>query len=182
MCPCFAVALSWIVGTVRPQGRTAVSVVAVVLAVVALDGGAASDARVACPSSDRKPVTSHNPAGGKTLVPPGARGVLLCRYRGLNPRPERAGRLARSRRITDKAVVSRLVREFDALRPPPTGARACPSDDASMVIAFFAYRRAADVAVAIHLTGCADATNGRLQRTALYPGSTLIRHLKTLTR
>src|SRR4051812_26567667 len=99
------------VGTVSPRNRTAVAVAAAVAAIGPPGGGAARDAPPGCRGSDRHPVTSHNPRGGKVLVPSGARSVLLCRYRGLNPRPDRAGTLARTRRITGPTVLTRLLRE-----------------------------------------------------------------------
>jgi hypothetical protein len=87
-------------------------------------------------------------------VPDGARSVLLCRYRGLNPQPKRPGTLARARTVTTARIVRRLARELDALGPFPPRARACPKDDGSEVVAFFRYARTGDDPVAVTLGGC----------------------------
>jgi hypothetical protein len=158
-----------------------------VLAAVLLTGAAAvagdKKATSRCPRSDRQPVVSERAAAAKMLVPPGTRAVLLCRYRGVNPTPELAGRLAASRRIKKRATVN-LAREFNALRPipPGSGVTACPADDGSKVIAFFHYAHAPDDPVTLNLRGCRSATNGQIVRSALSDsGDKLLRRIETLT-
>lgn len=135
-----------------------------------------------CPPTDRHPVVSQGTAAAKVLVPRGARDVLLCRYRGVNPTPELAGRLTVSRRVKSRAAIKRLTREFDALRPVPpgNGVTTCPADDGSKVIAFFRYARAPDDPVTVNLRGCRSVTNGQIGRSAL-SGEKLLRHIETLT-
>jgi hypothetical protein len=120
----------------------------------------------------------------QTLVPHGARAMLLCRYRGVNPSPDEAGTLAASRPIKKRAAVKRLAREFNALRPipPGSGVTACPADDGSKVIAFFHYAHSPDDPVTADLRGCRSVTNGQIVRSALSDsGDRLLRHLGKLT-
>jgi hypothetical protein len=136
-----------------------------------------------CPGNDRPLPRSNGEAAAETLVPPGFRGMLLCRYRGVSPTPDLAGTLAVSRRIKEEATVKRVAREFNALPPipPGSGVAACPSDNGSTVIAFFHYARAPAVPVTANLRGCRSVTNGQAVRTALTaPGERLLRHIENL--
>jgi hypothetical protein len=138
-----------------------------------------------CPRTDRTPYLAEGDAAKAALVPRGARGVLLCRYRGVNPSPDEAGTLAISRRIRERAAVHGLARQFNSLRAvPPGGVTACPADDGfPKVVAFFHYAKSPDDPVTVSLRGCRSVTNGLIVRSALSaPGFRLLRHIESLTR
>ncbi len=103
------------------------------------------------------------------LAPAGATAIRLCRYSGLNASPRLM--LVRSRLVSSRAVVRRLVDEFDRLPPPPAGAVACPDDDGSQIVALVSYPAGQQVTIAVGLTGCALVTNGSVHRTAAGIGS-----------
>lgn len=138
-----------------------------------------------CPDHDRHVIRSTTTGAAKTLVPAGARQVLLCRYTGLgaHPTPSRGGfRLIAHRRVTRLATVNRLAAGLDALKEP-RGAVACPSDSGAALIAFFRYRSGSDDPVTVKLGGCSPVTNGHLTRGFAAPdtGRQLIRQLESLT-
>jgi hypothetical protein len=141
-----------------------------------------------CPRTDKRLPGSQNPAAKRVLVPVRPRRLLLCRYHGLNPDLTRAGTLARSRRLDKRLTVKRLARKFNALKSfapctNPSGCTiACPASDDTKVVAFFRYRRRADVPVVVEIGGCGNVSNGQLNRTAMYePGPKLVTELLTLT-
>lgn len=117
-------------------------------------------------------------------MPPDARTVLLCRYRGLNDPTGHVGSLARSVHVTRRPTIRALVHRLDTLKGFPRGkAIACPADDGSEVVAFFRYRRLPVDAVVVHMQGCGPVSNGRITRSALFSsGPALLRQLATLTR
>jgi hypothetical protein len=98
------------------------------------------------------------------LAPPGADGLRLCLYSGLNGHPPVA--LVRSRELINRSRVSGLVRDFDRLPPPASGVFACPADDDSQIVAVAYYPRGRRVEIQIRLTGCRTVTNGDALRTA----------------
>lgn len=144
---------------------------------------AASPARspgTSCPARTRSVPASHRPGAKRSLVPPGAGSVVLCRYAGLNDPAHRAGRLVRSRVLARRAIVRALGHQLDRLHRLPKGAVSCPLDDGSEVAVIFRYPRGRDDPVTVELTGCQVVTNGHLIRTAATPGSKLIARLRSL--
>jgi hypothetical protein len=136
-----------------------------------------------CPTSDRKPLTSTADGPASRLVPPGARQVLVCRYSGVSPDPRSAGRLVAQHLVESRQTLADLAAEFDALKPFPSGAYACPADFGVKIIAIFRYLPTprSDDPVTLDPNGCEGVTNGRLTRTAMFaPGPALIRRLEAL--
>src|SRR5229473_2480859 len=161
--------------TLSPYRRPALMAVAALLAacVIAAGGvttsfGRASAHQPVCPRTDRHLPTATSQVKVNVLVSGGARAVLLCRYRGVNPDPTRAGTLARSRAITSPAIVAKLAQRFDMLRPALPGTYACPADDQSKIVAIFEFGHGRSDLVVTSLEGCRPVSNGRLSRTALY--------------
>lgn len=66
----------------------------------------------------------------------------------------------RSRLLSSRALVTKIVDEFDELKRFPPGAFACPSDDGSLVLALLAYRGGEQVKIEVDRTGCRGVTNG----------------------
>lgn len=89
-------------------------------------------------------------------MPAGARLLLLCRYRGLDP-PATAGRLAAMRFVVDRREVASIASALDAL-PVDHGVFGCPMDDGSEIVAMFAYAQRPGVAIRIGLRGCETVT------------------------
>jgi hypothetical protein len=139
--------------------------------------------RLRCPAqTNQQSTTFQDNAATTRLVPGGARGVLLCRYHGLNAARGQFGALAYSRRITRKTTIKRLARKLNALRPFKPGVIICPAGDRSKVLAFLRYKYLPDDRVSIELSGCRRVSNGHMTRSALYdPGPKLVRHIKRLT-
>jgi hypothetical protein len=136
---------------------------------------------VSCPGSDRTVAHPQAPGAGGELVPTGTTGVLLCRYRGLNPSAKRF-RLIASDNVSRASTVAHLRAELDALRPS-TGVFACPFDSNALIVAYFHYTGASDDVITVDTSGCELVSNGRVRRTAsLAPGPQLVRELEALTR
>ena len=155
---------------------------AAVVGTLALAAAAASGTTpVACPPSARQAAVSARPGAGRSLVPPGARALLLCRYSGLNA-PGGAFRLEVHDLVTDQATVARLTRELDALAPA-TGVYHCPSDSGADVVARFLYTTGPQDPVTVDLTGCNVVTNGHVHREAgtSVAGRSLVATLTRLT-
>lgn len=132
---------------------------------------------VACPS--RGLVLSVATPRRKTLVAPGARTVLLCRYRTVPTQ-----QLLKAVRISKRSTVRELTKSLDALKPVPQGPEttACPEDDGMKVLAVFTGFRGRAERVVIQTSGCSEVDGGGLHRTALPPpGQRLIRLVKALT-
>jgi hypothetical protein len=125
---------------------------------------------------------SSDPSASNTLVPAGAIGLTLCRYRGLNPSPKRVGTLLRSRRIRNATKIAQLTWAFNALPPFPSGVGviACPGDDGSEIVARFAYPGAPVDPVVVELAGCEGVGNGHIERWAVLDPA-LIQELRQLT-
>jgi hypothetical protein len=124
-----------------------------------------------CAQSQRPAQVAHNAwaQARERLAPTGPDAIRLCRYAGLNDPPP--GRLVRSRLLSDSALVTRLVRQFNELPPFPPGGFACPSDDGSQILAQLAYPNGKQVTIAFELTGCQGVSNGDLVRIANGYGS-----------
>ena len=142
-------------GLARPASRF--SLVRVTTSTTS-SGCAASDAGFALRSTRAGATTSMVPAGAKTL--------MICRYNGMNafggvPQWGLRGKGATS----DPATITALARALNALKPVPRNeAFSCPSDDSSSLLAFFGYASGASNPVTIDIGGCGNVTNGHLSR------------------
>lgn len=137
----------------------------------------------ACPRSNRHFGTSPIRSSPERLVPGRPVRLLLCRYAGLEPHPKQAGRLRAARLLSRTNTVPRLAREFNRLRPAPTGPIACPADTAEEIAAYFGYRRAMTSRVIVRTSGCRIFTNGRVSRSGdVGVGPMLLRRLVALTK
>jgi hypothetical protein len=110
------------------------------------------------------------------LAPTGVSAIRLCRYTGLNDHPRL--RIARATLVSRQVWITRLVRRFNALPPPPPGATACPADFGTEIVALLSYPDGHTVTISVNLTGCSSATNGNLYRRT---GPTLLIELEHLT-
>jgi hypothetical protein len=168
------------------RARTTVLAVAVALAgLLALAAGelqaATTSSYASCPRSDRTVPTSKLPGARGELVPAGSTGVLLCRYRGLNPYSKRFSLLA-SKKVSKSATVAELSTQLDAL-PRQAGVFACPDDSGTLIVAYFHYRSGPDDVVSVQTSGCGLVSNGHVHRTAaLTTGQNLVRELESMTR
>ena len=122
---------------------------------------------------------NHWPAARRELAPPGASGIRLCRYSGLNARPPLS--LQGSALVRSARTRHRLVKRLDAL-PAPAPIAACPSDSGAAIVAHLVYPHGHRVTVRLGLDGCRGATNGDVWRTAAGSvGDRLIAQLERLT-
>ncbi len=137
---------------------------------ISLASPPAGYAAIACPVRAPDPTSLHGPAHNpwadthSRLAPAGASKIILCRYSGLNDRP--ASALIATRVIQNHRNVGDLVTGYNKLPQFPSAAIACPSDDASSILALLLYRSGKVVEVLAGLTGCEGVTNGDLKRTA----------------
>lgn len=123
----------------------------------------------------------HPVAGGpRELMPPGARTLVLCRYRELNPAAT-ALRLRSARLVTDRVQVVGIATALNALPSEGSGFH-CPMDDGSAILATFSYPQRAAVVVRVGLRGCRTVTGPHLPiRTAIsLGGARLISRLEHL--
>lgn len=134
--------------------------------------------------SDRIPANSWSLAR-RELAPPGASGIGLCRYSGLDEHPQLA--LIRSVVLDAPSLVGELVREFDELGSLEGGTYSCPSENGSEIDVLLAYASGHGVAIAVDLSGCLGVRNGDVDRTTYGVGSRptvgphLLRQLEQLT-
>jgi hypothetical protein len=112
----------------------------------------------ACPGHAPKLVSSGAPAG--PFVRPGATAMRLCRYYGVNWGDAQG--LRRQRLIRASVTIGRITSTFNGLREPPRGIF-CVRDDGSELLVVFGYPNQAE-RVAVKLTGCRFAMNGRSTR------------------
>jgi len=91
--------------------------------------------------------------------------MRLCRYSGLNSALP-PGSLVRSRLLQDRRLVTKLVREFDELKPLTPGAYNCPADVGSVILALLGYTDGEQVTIEVDITGCQFVTNGDVAATA----------------
>lgn len=153
--------------------------VAILVGALALGGSSVAGATGSGGCAVMAPSVRAPVAGVGTLVSPGARSALVCRYRGLNPAAT-ARRLSVHRLVTSRIAIAGLTRELDAL-PGETAAFHCPMDDGGEIAVTFRYARGGVELVTIGLTGCATVTNGRVTRTAATgTGPKLIERLEEL--
>ncbi len=153
---------------------------------IALGAGAwapAAGASATCPATDPNPVLSARPGTGRTLVPNGARSVLLCRYSGLPngigiPHP---AYVLLANVFAGSGAAASLGRALDQLGQTAS-VSTCPTSFGAVIVAHFRYARGPDDPVTIALDGCLKATNGHLTRTAeTAPGIALVTHIAALT-
>ena len=91
------------------------------------------------------------------LVRPDAIDVLIQQFGSLNDQPPLG--LKAWIRIKDATVISRLVRELNALKPFPGGIY-CPFDDGSYFALAFTYARGASASVKLEAGGCGEVFVG----------------------
>jgi hypothetical protein len=159
-------------------------VIAVALLLVAVFASSAQ-ARSLCPASHRTAVVSARPGASASLVPAGARTVIVCRYNGLpNPPPLSTpgypsfGLIA-ARTVTSAARVAHLAAELDAIpQSNSTLPLACPADVGTAIVAYFHYPSGRDDPVTVDLTGCQNVSNGHVNRLAL--NARVVGQLKSL--
>ena len=150
---------------------------ALVFAAAATGAGGSFSCAVSAP----RPASPQATANG-LLVEPGARSLLLCRYRGFNPAAT-ARRLQTQRLIASRTEMAAIGTALNALPALRAGVH-CPLDDGSEIVATFGYASRAAIVVRIGLTGCRTVEAGRLPiRTAARAGgrrviSTLLAFLR----
>lgn len=161
-----------------------------VLALTAASGALSRAARKsagalrACPTRDRNVPISRSAGATSSVVPMGARQVLLCRYSGLDsfPQPVRgAFGLRDDLLVTQRATVASLASQLNRLPVPPRVV-ACPADDGEAIVAIFRYRSGVANPVDVGLSGCTLVTNDHLTRcAALAAGRRLLDRLMAMT-
>jgi hypothetical protein len=112
---------------------------------------------------------SGRPGSAKTLVPGTPVSALICVYNGLpEPRIRTAGFGLIGERTLSAAGTTQLAQAFNALKPFPSGAVSCPSDDAAGATVYFRYETGSDALVSVSMSGCTSSSNGYLTRLS-YP-------------
>lgn len=120
---------------------------------------AATAAVPACPG--HAPKLTARGAGKKHFVRPGADAMRLCRYYGVNWADSQG--LRQQNLVRGSLTVGLVTDTFNKLKEPPRGIF-CMRDDASELLVVFAYPRGRAERVAVKLTGCRFAMNGRSTR------------------
>lgn len=100
------------------------------------------------------------------LVGPGAISVLIEQFGGLNDQPPLG--LKAWVRVSDSAVISKLVRELNALPAMPSGFFSCPQDDGSYFVLAFTYARGTFTNVNVEASGCGQVFVGDLAQPAAW--------------
>ena len=113
----------------------------------------------ACPG--HAPKLGTRGVGTKHFVRPGATAMRLCRYYGVNWGDSQG--LRQQRLIHGQLTIGGITRTFNGLHEPPRGIF-CMKDDGSELLAVFGYPNATAQRVAVKLTGCRFAMNGRSTR------------------
>jgi hypothetical protein len=150
--------------TVRAALLMAAALVA--LALASATSSAAGLGRGACPATDRPAPVSDRAGAARSLVPPGANALLLCRYGGVND-GSAAFRLRSSPvLVKDASTVARYARDLDALKALSGVVFHCPADTGTAIVAYFRYPTGPDDPVTLGLDGCMLVTNGHVHRTA----------------
>ncbi len=134
------------------------ALVALVAVALAAPAGAAAGTTT-CPSSDRTQAISSRPGARSSLVPPGARQLLICRYSGLESQLPRPFTLLASALVKSPSEAQRVGRELNALPPPPPYAF-CPADFGDALVVHVLYASGAGDPVTIELSGCRTVSNG----------------------
>jgi hypothetical protein len=131
-----------------------------------------------CPDNVARRPKNENPLAKRTLVPPGARGALICRYQGRRtagppPTPQASALHVGSRGL------KRLLRAFEQLKPVRRGAVACPVGRLLRYFVALHYRGQSDDFVRVDFNGCGLVTNDALEM-RFYPDEELHRLLRRL--
>ncbi|MBX6765279.1 MAG: hypothetical protein IRY88_16655 [Rubrobacteraceae bacterium] len=113
-----------------------------------------------CPSSAPTAVSNEGVDLSGKLVPSGANRLKICRYSG--PISKSHVPLISSAMINSPKRVERFARLLDSFSPAPH-TLTCPNETRKKsAVAVFSYpNRSHDVAIDIHLAGCAVASNGK---------------------
>ena len=113
-----------------------------------------------CPNSAPKTVSNEGVNLSGKLMPPGANRLKICRYSG--PISKSHIPLVSSAAINSPKQVGRFTRLLDSFSPAPH-TLTCPNETRkkSAVVVFSYPKRSRDVAIDIHLSGCAVASNGK---------------------
>jgi hypothetical protein len=168
----------------RPRSWVVVLLLVALPALLVLDAAApaagdtsSASCSLQLPSSIAAP---PNLAARGTLVPLGARTLLLCEYGGLGAGPN-SGRLAAADLVTARSSIVAVTRSFDALKNASHTTFHCPMDDGSAITATFEYPEAKADVVRLELTGCQTVSNGKLLKSAASAAGKLLvgrlRHL-----
>lgn len=112
-----------------------------------------------CPG--HAPTLTPRGAALRHFVRPGAGAMLLCRYYGVNWGDSQG--LRQQRVINGDLTIGRITRTFNKLHEPPRGIF-CARDDGSELLVVFMYPNVSISRVAVKLTGCRFAMNGRSTR------------------
>lgn len=128
----------------------------------------AGSAPTTCLSHDRQTLVSPRSRASASLVPTGARRVLLCRYTGLAQPASKAAAftLATSAIVRNARAAARFARELDAL-PASAPNYHCPADFGDAIVATFEYGSDPGDPVRVGLSGCEAITNGTVNRVGL---------------
>jgi hypothetical protein len=157
--------------------RHAVVVACAAAVLVAAAPAAATHTPRTCPRDAFVPRANDWPALRTTLMPAGAFAARLCRYQLAGP----GAGLEAEALVRRRSTIAAIARRADAL-PEQSGTIACPLDNGSVVVVYAAYRGGHSAAVAVRLSGCRSATNGRLSRNGLTgAGYALALELRRLT-
>jgi hypothetical protein len=151
---------------IRGVLRSAILTISAVAALGSSGAGATVPASTGCPAHPliELPVNPW-PATHSTLAPPGASTIRLCRYGPFPSRGQRA--LAGSAEVRSASVIKSLTAALDGL-PAADRLAFCPMDNGSEIDMSLSYPgrdRHGDF-IRVELTGCENATNGPVTRTA----------------
>jgi hypothetical protein len=132
-------------------------------------GSSSGTKSLVCSLDDRTPQWPITLRTGvrRTLVPPGAVSLTVCRYNGMNALGGTPQFGLRGIGVTsDRATIGQFTRELDALKPTH-GIYNCPFDDDSEDLVSFGYDSGASVLVTVDPGGCNEITNGHVKRLGL---------------
>lgn len=133
-----------------------------------------------CAASFSHAPRNHNERSRTSLVPSGAREVLLCRYRPLRGTIAKDKKpLLVSRNVSRIATVASLSDALDKLEVAPSGVHGCLGDNGARLYALFSFADQPDVPVSVSLSGCRVAWNGKSKTFSVSPG--LLAQLSRLT-
>lgn len=136
----------------------------------------AEDRLHSCPKRETDRRENANPFADRTLVPPGARSALICRYQGrrvAGPRPAPQAETLGS----NSARFQRLTHAFEQLDPVQRGTVACPTGSPLRYLVAFHYASQNDNYIRVDFNGCGVVTNEALE-TMFVPSEMLRRALR----
>jgi hypothetical protein len=124
-----------------------------------LSSEGASSASGRCPGeSPSRTRIGPKPEVEPVVLPPGARGLLLCRYWGAET-GNKSGKLASVHRVRGRLAVGSIVDELNRLQPGVLGEHTCPEDSGALVIGLLEYSGRA-VKLVFGLSGCREVALG----------------------